>query len=213
MNMKLLLGIVAALAVAVGAMIFLTRPPTPAPPMANASEPAESPAASLPTVAAPPAVAQAPVEKPSAPATKPFPSALPTVNGVQITGKDLVPGGGEQAPPDATQEMLDRAIDRELILQAAKEAGLSLSTDQKQVLESVATNITNSPAYSGRNDLQSQVRMQAEIEFQMRETTAQLYLSQLAPQPAAAEALSAQGPGVRSYLDGLRAGAKIEPGK
>ncbi len=212
MNMKLLVGILAALAVAVGAMIFLTRPPASVPPTAHAPEPAESPA-SLPTVAAPPAVAQAPVEKPAAPATKPFPSVLPTVNGVQITGKDLVPGGGEQAPPDATQEMLDRAIERELILQAAKEAGISLSTDQKQVLESVATNITNSPAYSGRNDLQSQVRMQAEIEFQMREITAQLYLSQLAPQPAAAEALSAQGPGVRSYVDGLRAGAKIEPGK
>ena len=166
-------------------------------------------------MAAPPAVAQAPVEKPAAPATKPFPSKLPTVNGVQITGKDLVPGGGEQAPPDATQEMLDRAIERELILQAASAQGVSLSTDQKQVLEGVRSGIENNPAYSGRNDLQTRARMDAEIDFQIRETTAQLYLSTLMQsqdQPAA-ESLAGQGQRVRPYLDGLRAGAKIEPGK
>ena len=79
----------------------------------------------------------------------------------------------------------------------------------------MATGIANSPAYSGRNDLQTQARMQAEIDFQMRETTAQLYLSSLtqAPDEAAAESLSGQGQRVRPYLEGLRSGARIEPGK
>jgi hypothetical protein len=210
MNIKFLLVTLAALAVAIGAMLFLTRPPTP---VANAAEAEESSASTLPPVAAAPAVAQARVETPVAPATKPFPSVLPTVNGVQITGKDLVPGGGEEAPPDATQEMLDRAIERELILQAATEAGVSLSEEQKQVLEDVATNIANRPAYRDRNDPQTQARMRAEIDFQTRETTAQLYLAALAAQPAATDALPGQGQATHSYLEGLRAGAKIEPGK
>jgi len=209
MNIKFLLVILAALAVTLGVMIFLSRPLTPASPVASASGPAVSPAATLPPLAAAPTVGQAPMQKPTAPATKPFPSVLPKVNGVQITGKDLVPGGGEEAPPGATQEMLDRAIERQLILQAATEAGISLSDDQKHVLEDVATNIANRPEYRGRND----PRMQAEIDFQVRETTAQLYLSALAAQPAAADALPSQGQATHSYLDGLRAGAKIEPGK
>ena len=57
--------------------------------------------------------------------------------------------------------------------------------------------------------------MRAEIDFQMRETTAQLYLSALVqpPEQAAAESLAGQGQRVRPYLDGLRSGARIEPGK
>ncbi len=206
MNTKYLLVTLAALAVAGGAILFLTRPPTL---VVNESEPAKSSATVLSPAAVAPTGAQAPAVKPTAPATKPIPSALPMVNGVQITGKDLVPGGGEEAPPGATQEMLDRAIERQLILQAATEAGISLSDDQKHVLEDVATNIANRPEYRGRND----PRMQAEIDFQVRETTAQLYLSALAAQPAAADALPSQGQATHSYLDGLRAGAKIEPGK
>ena len=207
MNMKYLLVTLAALAVAGGAILFLTRPPTP---VANESEPAKSTATVPPPVAAAPTVAKASAAKPTAPAAKPLPSALPMVNGVQITGKDLMPGGGEEAPPGATQEMLDRAIERQLIMQAASEAGVSLSEDQKHVLEDVATNIANRPEYRGGND---PARMQAEIDFQVRETTAQLYLSALAAQPAATDALPSGGQATHSYLDGLRANAKIEPGK
>jgi hypothetical protein len=215
MNKKLLVATLAALAVVIGAIIFLTREPTPAPPT-NALEPApaETPAAILPTS---PEVVQAPVATPATPVTTgSAPSVLATVNGVQITEKDLGPGGGKQSPSSgATQAMLDRAIERELILQAANAQGLSLTAEQQQLVENLRAGIAGSGAYSGMNDPETRDRMQAEIDFRVRDTTAQLLLSTLVLQPkdAAAEGLTAQDQNVRPFLDGLRSTARIEIGK
>jgi len=210
-NKKLLPAIMAGLVVVViGVMIFLTREPTPAPSTSSAlePEPAESPATTLHAVATPPAMARTPIGKPVAAATtSAVPSVLATVNGVQITAKDLGPGGGE-----ATQALLDRAIERELILQAANAQGLTLTAEQEQSLADVRGDLANSAAYKAANDPETRDRMQAEVDFRVRDTTAQFLLSALVlpPKDAAGEALFAQEQRLRPYLDGLRAAARVE---
>ena len=66
-----------------------------------------------------------------------------TINGTAIAGRQLVPFGSE-SQQTMTKEMFDylrrRAIDRELTFQAAKRAGIELSTAQLAELDQVRRN-------------------------------------------------------------------------
>lgn len=67
---------------------------------------------------------------------------LATVNGVEITLKDLVPlppdkaGDEHSMTPDMYAFLVDRAVQRELVFQAARSAGVALSPSQQLALQS-----------------------------------------------------------------------------
>jgi len=211
-NKNLVLALMAALLVVIGAFIFLTRTPAPLPTSKTEPESVEPPAASLsaPTVA--PVVAQAPVKSQPA-TTAPDLPVLATVNGVPISEKDLDPTAvADPQQPQARQAMLDRAIDRELIHQAANAQGVTLTSEQKAQLAAVPDATINSSVLDVGKAPGPEQRMQALIDFRMREATAQYLLSTLAQPPiqAAPEAIPPQEERNRTYLEGLRAAAKIE---
>lgn len=208
MNTKLL-GIMAALVVVIGAMIFLTREPAPAPSTASTPESAATPAASFQAAAPAPEPTQAPITTQTTPATTE--AGLPvlaTVNGVQITEKDLSPGG------EPRQAKIDQAIDRELIVQEASARGVTLTPEQQKLLAQLPEGVANTAAFDGGKAPEAEARMQSEIDFRMRDATAQFLLSTLATSSTepAPQALSTQEQRLRDYLNRLRAAAKIETG-
>jgi len=114
--------------------------------------------------------------------------------------------------PQARQAMLERAIDRELIRQAAEAQGVGLTSEQKAQLAAVPEGAVNSAVLDVGKAPGPEQRMQAQIDFRMREATAQFLLATLA-QPsiqAAPEAIPPQEERMRTYLEGLRAAAKVE---
>ena len=210
MNMKLLLGIMAALVVVIGGMIFLTREPTPLPPSAKTEpEPVTTPAAISQPIAPPREIPRAPVATQTPPpTTAPAVPVLASVNGVQITEKDLGPG------VETRQAKIDKAIDQELIIQAASERGVNLTAEQQKFLAEMPEAVVNTAAFDGGKAPEAEARMQAQIAFQVREATAQFLLSTLVQSSgeAAPQALSAQVQRSREFVNELRAAAKIETG-
>jgi hypothetical protein len=211
-NKNLLFALLAALLVVIGAFIFLTRAPAPLPTSKAEPESTAPPAASVPALTAPPAVAQAPI-KSQPTATTPDLPVLATVNGVPIGEKDLDPTVvADPQQPQAKQAMLERAIDRELIRQAAEAQGVQLTSEQKAQLAALPDGVINSGALDVGKAPGPEQRLQTQINMRMREATAQFLLSTLAQPPiqAAPEAIPSQEERNRTYLEGLRAAAKIE---
>jgi len=123
---------------------------------------------------------------------------------------DLVAGGShEPLEPDTARELLEKAIDRELILEAAQAQGLRLRPDQDESLDKYRNELWNNEAYTTSTDAETRARMEAELDFQLRETTAQFFLPVLAGLPQQMDA-AAEQEATRLYLRGLRAAAKIE---
>ena len=80
------------------------------------------------------------------------------------------------------------------------------------MLENLRSTVAASPEYDGAQDPETRARMQGQVDFQVRDATAQLFRSALTPIPAGTprEAIAAQPQRIRHYLDGLRASAKIK---
>lgn len=138
-----------------------------------------------------------------------------TVNGVAITGRQLVAPGSD-GEPSVSREMFDflrsRAIDRELTFQEAKKQGIELTAAQQAELEQVR-----------KNSKERGVTDEAQLDFEVNDARAGLLqaalLAKALPAPAAAgsgdrqqqadEAQAEYAARLRSYLDDLRSKARI----
>jgi hypothetical protein len=110
-----------------------------------------------------------------------------TVNGVPITGKDLLPFGAshrgeESVSPQLYAHLVNRAVERELAFQAAKEQGIQLGEGQRQEVERVRE--------AARKRWISD---RAALDFEARDAEGRLLLAELAtragvPSPYATEA-------------------------
>jgi hypothetical protein len=95
---------------------------------------------------------------------------LASVNQHEITVRDLLPvnerAGGNEAeiPLETFRYLLDRAVNRELIFQAAKNAGIGLDESQKDQLASLKS-LRNQPEPGGTARLNYDAR-QADLELQ-----------------------------------------------
>jgi hypothetical protein len=97
---------------------------------------------------------------------------LATVNGISLTLRDLIPlsntNGEQELAPEAYQYFLDRAINRELIQQAAKAQGVTLTDSQGEQLTRTRTAREQSePGLVGKLTVNA-----AEIEFESRDAAA-----------------------------------------
>jgi hypothetical protein len=95
---------------------------------------------------------------------------LASVNSREITAKDLVPlneRDGEketELPLESYQYLIDRAVNRELIFQAAKSAGIELDESQKDQLASLKS-LRNQPEPGGTARLNYDAKQQ-DLEMQ-----------------------------------------------
>ena len=126
--------------------------------------------------------------------------ALAVVNGVNITGKDVLPFRADD--PYAEQSMtslmleflLNQAIDRELTFQAARAQGIELTDQQRRQLDELRRTIERrfggDPALVVNLDMAG--TREDQIEFRMREATATMLMASLldragAPSPFVTE--------------------------
>ncbi len=135
-----------------------------------------------------PAVAEvlenpAPIGMVSVPAGR----ALAKVNDVEITLRDLIPIG--DAASGATKSMsvemyrslLEQAIERELILEAAQAGGLELTEDQRRQRDRVRESILASRNGQGVR-LDAVGSLEDQVDFEMRDAESQLLLTSLLAQ-------------------------------
>lgn len=109
------------------------------------------------------------------------------VNGVPLTGRDLLPFGAshrgeESVSPQLYAHLVNRAVERELAFQAAREQGVKLGEGQRQELERVR----EAARKRGIADRDA-------LEFEVRDAEGRMLLAELAaragvPSPYATEA-------------------------
>jgi hypothetical protein len=97
---------------------------------------------------------------------------LATVNGIPLTLRDLVPlsstNGEQEIAPEAYQYFLDRAINRELIIQTAKAQGVTLTDAQgEQLARTRMAREQSEPGLVGKLTVNA-----AQIEFESRDAAA-----------------------------------------
>jgi hypothetical protein len=195
--------IVVALVIIVAAIVLLRRPPAPVapsvPPVAPvvpetqpgtaaplpAPEPVPEPV--MPTPA--PAPAQIPTEQQSESATSPegeepiklvrpeSGQVLATVNGTHITVEDMMYPSTmlSSLPEDTFKHLLNSAIERELIEQAARSQGIGLSAGQQKQLEDMRAEMENPSPDSGQPAADPQ-----QIDYELRMTAAAMLRGNLA---------------------------------
>ena len=141
--------------------------------------------------------------------------ALAVVNGVPLTGEQLMPpgrfgkSGSVEMSPEVLEQVLERSIQRELILQEADVQGIALSERDLKQLEDTYRHLTSNPLnmQGGGEVTDLNVRGdQEDAEFHVRDKAARLlqveFLKQ-AGEPDTAEARKA-------FRDRLRSAATIE---
>jgi len=113
---------------------------------------------------------------------------LATVNGTVITVRDLIPISASQSaadqvmPPESYQALLDRAIARELIFQAAAAKGIQfLTPDQGSQRDKIRKNeLDRAAAEAGvATRLDVLANLEERIQFEQRDATSQFLLSTL----------------------------------
>lgn len=143
-----------------------------------------------------------------------------TINGVAISGRQLVAFPASESELEMTSEMFnflrERAIDRELTFQEARKQGIELTPAQLAELDQVR-----------RNSVERGVSDQAQLDLEVSDARAGIFqaslLAKAAPSPAAPakgdiatrqkladEAQAEYGTRLRSYLDELRSAARVE---
>lgn len=97
-------------------------------------------------------------------------TVLASVNHRSLTAGDVLPPGASNQPisPEVCEYYLQRAIDRELIFQTARERGLELDSSQKQQLVNYAT----MRGQHGPGVVQDLNGSSAESSFQLRDAEA-----------------------------------------
>jgi hypothetical protein len=113
---------------------------------------------------------------------------LATVNGVAITGGDLVLFGSSFADqaqhlsPDAYDHFLNHAIDRELIRQSAESAGVALTDEQREKLDQIADEVAARANAPWMGNLKDTGTIEERVAFERREVEAHMLLANLLAQ-------------------------------
>lgn len=141
---------------------------------------------------------------------------LATVNGVRITLRHLVPLAGEgpvtrSMTPEEYQHRLDRAVETELVLQAARDRNIGLTPEQERRVAEVRARRAAEIAAARSKGLQWTSLTREQIEFEVEQTKAALLRQNLlarsgGPSPGTGADYAAA---VRQLLDRLRSGAAI----
>lgn len=125
---------------------------------------------------------------PGAPVTLHAKDVVATVNGIPVRGRDLAPmDGALTVSPERYAFLKARAIERELILQAAQSAGIELRDDERSRMAEVVAG------------LDDQIGPRTVANFERRELRAQLLLNELAAREGTAAPFATQAE-VDAYL-------------
>jgi|ERR1051326_5348835 hypothetical protein len=160
---------------------------------ASAPSPKAAAASDSTTKAAAARVAVPDVKAPPTPQAKSLTiradQVLVKVNGVAITGKDLMPfdpanpDQTKSMSPEAYQYLLDRAIERELTFQEAKKEGVELTDSQRQQLDQLRQSLKKEEEEKVQKGLiahmSSGAPVGAVIDFQVHDSTAAMLLNAL----------------------------------
>ncbi len=129
---------------------------------------------------------------------------LATVNGVQITLKDLIALGGAQAntpqtmSPEMYKFLLDLAIEREVTFQTAKSQGVELTEEQKQQIDQLREQMMAAEVDETEGKVVAHLNrtgsLDDQIAFDVKDATSHLLQNTLmtkngAPSPYVTEAL------------------------
>jgi hypothetical protein len=140
---------------------------------------------------------------------------LAVVNGVPVSGADLMPGsrfkGGAGAAMDAEvwQEVLGRAIDRELMFQAAQAQGVTLTEAQQGELAAIHGHLTGNPLRLQGGETVVDLNVGGEPEdvlFRLRERAARLLQVSLLEKSGLADTSEAR----QQLIGELRGAAAIQ---
>lgn len=126
---------------------------------------------------------------------------LAQVNGVAIGPADLVPAGpgGERImDPDMYRFLLDRAIDRELVFQAAATHNVSLTAQQKVQLEAARTALE----VTEPDVVKELTRTPEQVEFELRDTAGLMLQTDLVAQAGPSPVVSPEE--VHEYYEAHR---------
>ena len=144
---------------------------------------------------------------------------LATVNEVPVRLRDLIPAGPEEAEKGMTREQyayrFQRAIETELVFQAARAEGVELTQAQQQRLEKITGVIPADPARFRKLGVTWSTADSEQVEFEKRLTSAQMLEQNLVAKKAGAspspdpEKQARYEQARRELLDQLSASARI----
>jgi hypothetical protein len=189
--------IVVAAIIAIAAALRLREAPKPAPAGADSSSPVAT--SEREAEAAPPVVPAEPeppkIVVPTGPELKEpdrvrirADNILATVNGIAVQGRDLLVFGAAAQPqqdlaPEVYDALLARAIERELIVQAAKTKGVKIQPGQQNQLEQVKkTVLAREGGDPNAKYMNVQGTLEEQLAFELREAEALLLRNTLLEQ-------------------------------
>lgn len=184
-------SVAAAILVIAAAMLFRRPAEKPAAPSAKAPATQSERTDTAPVLPAPepkPVVVTGPEEVAPDVVRLRANNILATVNGVAVQGSDLLVFGSAAEPeqalaPEIYDALLQRAIERELIVQAARSGGVDVLPDQENQLDQVRkTVLAREGGDPNAKYMNVQGTLQEQLDFELRDAKAMLLRNTLLEQ-------------------------------